>query len=125
MSMENRTSFQASQVADDDMICAHNLADGGRITVLDRMTGFGWRDIETGYRCPSGQFWLASGRVDIRDHLEEFDSEDEMAEWVKQRANNCTGGHWGKVGLSYEYLMARENWRPAPMSKQLSGGRGD
>jgi hypothetical protein len=36
-----------------------------RITVLDRMTGFGWRDVETGYCETDGRFWLASGDFDI------------------------------------------------------------
>lgn len=33
----------------------------GSITVLDRMTGFGHRDIESGYRDTSGRLWIASG----------------------------------------------------------------
>lgn len=28
----------------------------GSITVLDRLTGFGWRDAETGYRSPTEDF---------------------------------------------------------------------
>jgi hypothetical protein len=46
--------------------------DGSQITVLDRETGFsdgyGWcrRDVETGYRSPTGKIWLASGGFDIR-----------------------------------------------------------
>ena len=37
-----------------------------KITVLNRMTGFGHRDVETGYTENDGRFWLASGFFDIR-----------------------------------------------------------
>ena len=36
--------------------------DLGRITVLDRMTGYGHRDTETGFKDADGKFWLASGQ---------------------------------------------------------------
>jgi len=39
----------------------------GSITVMDRMTGYGYRDIESGYRDLDGKFWLASGCVDVRE----------------------------------------------------------
>lgn len=39
----------------------------GSLTVVDRLTGFLWRDIETGFRDPSGMFWLAQGNVDVRE----------------------------------------------------------
>lgn len=61
----------------------------GSITVLDRMTGFGWRDIETGYRDPEGKFWLASGMYDVRKSG--VKTIGEAIEWIKQRANNCVG----------------------------------
>lgn len=100
MSMVNKTSFNEiyrSQDADYygnyDICVGHQLLNGGAITVLDRMTGFGYRDIETGYRSPCGQFWLASGNVDIREHLSEFNTEEQMIQFVIERANNCTGGH--------------------------------
>lgn len=116
MSMANRTSFQFSWETDngDHKVWRHRLANGGAITVCERMTGFGWPDVETGYSSPCGQFWLASGHQDIRDELDQFNSEDEMAQWVIDRANNCTGGHhdWKKVGFSLGYLLARENWKP-------------
>lgn len=41
--------------------------DFGSITILDRRTGFGWRDIESGFRDKDGKFWLASGNYDVRD----------------------------------------------------------
>lgn len=113
MSMANRVSFQRYEFPDGDERFTHHQPDGGRITVVDRMTGFGWRDIETGYRCPSGQFWLASGNCDIRDHLGEFNSDDDMAAWVISRANNCMGGHdYGRsVGTPLAALIAHENKR--------------
>ncbi len=115
MSMKNRTSFSCEDFGDGDFLFSHFQPNGGRITVLDRMTGFGYRDIETGYRCPSGQFWLASGGYDIRDHLDELDSDDAMADWVKERANNCTGrNHPKQSGVSYNWLMQQANWKPTP-----------
>lgn len=61
----------------------------GSLTVLDRRTGFGWRDTETGYRCPDGKFWLASGMFDVRKS--EAKTIGEAIEWVKKNANNCIG----------------------------------
>lgn len=116
MSMANRVSFSSEKMLDGDTVHRHYQPDGGRISVVDRMTGFGWRDVETGYRCPSGQFWLASGGYDIRNYLHELYSDEEMAQWVIERANTCTGGHppWQKVGVSLEQLVANENWKPKP-----------
>jgi hypothetical protein len=100
MSMKNRVSFQETYRRNDnsaygyDNVCvAHRLLNGGAITVLNRMTGCGWPDIETGYRSPCGQFWLASYNQDIREHLDEFNSEEDMADWVIKNANTCIGGH--------------------------------
>ena len=43
----------------------------GIFTVLDRMTGYGYQDVETAWRdSPDGTFYLASGNVDIRKHPE-------------------------------------------------------
>lgn len=80
----------------------------GSLTVLDRMTGFGWRDTETGFRDWMGtkvyqwkegepvrieaRFWLASGMFDIRDHIpEEGIMYSEAVAIVKANANNCRG----------------------------------
>jgi hypothetical protein len=113
MSMANRVSFSAKELNDGDVLYSHYQPDGGRISVLDRMTGFGWRDVETGYRCPSGQFWLASGGYDIRNHLHELNSDEEMVQWIIERANTCQGGHpWEKVGVPLDRLIANENWKP-------------
>jgi hypothetical protein len=62
-----------------------------RITILDRMTGFGHRDIETGYRANDGQFWLASGYFDIRN-FGDLTINDAITK-IKENANNCTGGY--------------------------------
>ena len=61
----------------------------GSITVLDRMTGFGWRDVETGFRDPDGRFWLASGNFDIRDHRCATFA-DAIAN-IKNNSNTCVG----------------------------------
>ena len=61
----------------------------GSITVLNRMTGFGFRDIETGFRDPDGKFWLASGNFDIRLHFPE--TIGDAIQKIKQYANNCQG----------------------------------
>ena len=71
----------------DSQIALHtNL---GTITVLERMTGFGWLDTETGYRDPDGKFWLASGMQDVRES--DCKTLGEAIRWVKDRANNCVG----------------------------------
>jgi len=67
----------------------------GSITVLDRMTGFsgidgcGVRDTETGYRTPEGEFYLASGMMDVR--LQNFKTIGEAIMWVIDNANTCRG----------------------------------
>lgn len=79
----------------DETAWKHNLMCGGTITVVERLTGFGWWDIETGYRSPCGGFWLASGSCDIRDELDTFDTEEGMIQWVITRSGNCTGQRRG------------------------------
>lgn len=61
----------------------------GSITVLDRMTGFGWRDVETGFRDPDGKFWLASGNMDVRNSG--CKTLGEAIAWVKRNSNTCVG----------------------------------
>lgn len=63
--------------------------DIGSLTVLDRVTGFGHRDTETGYRAKDGRFWLASGYYDVRESG--ASTIGEAIQWVKDRANNCVG----------------------------------
>ena len=95
-------------VNEDDILCAelfHDVDCGkdnfdhdkqqafhsnlGSMTVLDRMTGFGYRDIETGYRSLEGKFWLASGNFDIRK--EYGCTIGEAIEYIKENANVCIG----------------------------------
>lgn len=78
------------------------LGEWGAITVLQRRTGFGYVDIETGYsdhQSPwshvSANFWLASGMVDIREYIQMFGDaglpiKDAIA-YIKERANTCVG----------------------------------
>lgn len=61
----------------------------GSITVLNRRTGFGYRDVETGYRDPDGVFWLASGGRDVR--LAGCETVGAAIAWVKKNANACVG----------------------------------
>lgn len=61
----------------------------GSLTVLDRMTGFGYRDTETGFRSPAGLFWLASGDYDVRESKSE--TIGDAIKWIKIRSNNCKG----------------------------------
>lgn len=73
---------------EDTLYTAH-LADGGRITVLHRKTGYegGWFDTESGYRDADGKFWLASGNRDVRDNAD-FTVQQSI-DWVKAHANTC------------------------------------
>ena len=61
----------------------------GSFTVLDRLTGFGWRDTETGYRDQEGKFWLASGNYDIRN--KKHVTFKEAIDHIKNNANTCIG----------------------------------
>lgn len=72
----------------DNILYAYNF-NGQRISVVDRLTGFGWRDVETGYRDENDNFWLASGGFDIRDYPEL--SREEAILKIKQNANTCVG----------------------------------
>ena len=72
---------------DDESFALHtNL---GSLTVVDRMTGYenGIRDIESGFRSPDGEFWLASGNCDVRESGSA--TIREAIDWVKERANTC------------------------------------
>lgn len=55
---------------DDVIVFAYG--DWGRISVLDRITGYGFgvRDTETGYMDKQNNWWLASGMFDIRNYPE-------------------------------------------------------
>lgn len=71
----------------EDSACFALHTNIGSITVVDRMTGFGFRDIESGYRDVDGNFWLASGNYDVRDSG--CKTVGEAIQWIKQRANGC------------------------------------
>ena len=77
------------QCEDDENFAFHS--ELGSLTVVDRMTGFGGgvRDTESGYRDPTGSFWLASGMCDVR--LSGSETVGDAIEWVKKYANTCTG----------------------------------
>jgi hypothetical protein len=78
--------YEVPDMPDDNLQWALHT-DMGSLTVLDRMTGFGWRDTETGYRDMDGKFWLASGGYDIRRSGAE--TLGSAIEWVKRNANTC------------------------------------
>src|SRR3546814_12354812 len=66
-------------------------------------------DLETAYMSPCGKFWLATCGVDIRDCLDEFDSEEGMIQWVMDRANTCCGNPTRRrAGVSLEWLQKRD-----------------
>jgi hypothetical protein len=99
-------SFRADSYGNYDTLYTHNQPDGGRIYVLNRSTGYGFRDVETGYKSPCGKFWLASG-VDIRAALPELSSDNDMAAWVIERANNCVASlpYRGYNYVTHDELM--------------------
>lgn len=86
-SKEMFTEVEMCWLWDDKKIALHtNL---GSFTVLDRLTGYGWRDVETDYRDTNGELWLASGNQDVtRSGVTTI---GEAIEWVKERANTCIG----------------------------------
>ena len=73
---------------DDGVIYSLGLENGGRIAVLDRPTGSGRRDIESGYMGADNKFWLASGQCDIRVTDDVTTGGDAIA-WIKQTAYTC------------------------------------
>ena len=75
----------------DTQIALHSNL--GSLTVVDRLTGYGWRDVETGYSDPDGNFWLASGNQDVT--MSNAKTIGEAIEWVKERANTCIGDEHG------------------------------
>ena len=66
----------------------------GSITIVDRETGFGGRDTETGFRDVDGNFWLASCNFDIR-YAYDFTTKSvsktvgQAIELIKRSANTC------------------------------------
>ena len=68
----------------------HIHTELGTISILDRLTGFGWRDIETGFRdITNGDFWLVSGDFDIRLIVSDTVTVKDAIELIKENANTC------------------------------------
>lgn len=84
-------NFRVVHQTDDDTLHMLKLGEKEKITVLDRLTGFGFgiRDIETGYKDDNGKFWLVSGNFDIRDYGSI--TIQEAIEYIKMNANACIG----------------------------------
>jgi hypothetical protein len=79
---------KVNEVYDDDsQIALHTNI--GSITVLTRMTGFGYVDTETGFRDIDGRFWLASGMCDVTKSG--VKTIGEAIEWIKKFSNTCVG----------------------------------
>jgi hypothetical protein len=77
-------SFQFYEVADQSfdnqqLALQPNI---GSLTVLNRITGFGFRDTETGFRDKNQNFWLATSCKDVR--LSGSKTIGEAIEWVKK-----------------------------------------
>lgn len=73
----------------DSNLFGMRLGDVEKITVLDRLTGWGngIRDVETGYTDKDGRFWLASWNFDIRK--KGVKTIGEAIELIKKSANTC------------------------------------
>jgi hypothetical protein len=82
-------AFEEWRKDPDSHLFGMRLGDKEKITVLDRMTGWGGgtRDVETGYTDKDGKFWLASGGFDIRHS--EAKTIGEAIALIKENANTC------------------------------------
>ena len=82
--------FQIEYRFEDDILYGAKI-DQGRITVLDRLTGYSYdiRDVETGFRDLENKFWLASGNFDIREYP--YLEICEAIEMIKRCSNTCKG----------------------------------
>jgi hypothetical protein len=79
--------FHEVEMLDDFQFALHtNL---GTLTVLDRMTGFGYRDVESGFLDEDKFFWLACGNCDVRESGAM--TIQEAIDFVKKNANACKG----------------------------------
>ena len=83
--LDRHLFHKGSAIEDDTQLCF--FSNIGNITILDRMTGFGWRDIETGFRDPDGYFWLASGGCDVLNAG--LSTVGDAIDWIKKNANTC------------------------------------
>jgi hypothetical protein len=91
--MKNKTeqldvsAFEEWNKDPDSNLFGLRLGDKEKITVLDRMTGWGGgiRDVETGYTNEEGKFWLATGNFDIR--RQDVKTISEAIALIKENAN--------------------------------------
>ena len=90
MKLKNLQFKQDCTYPDGDTLWYCYIENIGRITILDRMTGFGYRDIETGFKDTEGKFWLASGLRDVR-LLPDDTPVAQCVTWIKDNANTCIG----------------------------------
>lgn len=81
--------FHVKVTNDGDDRCLVLHTNLGSITILDRLTGFsgGVRDTETGFRDQNGNFWLASGMMDVSKSS--VNTIGEAIDWIKANANTC------------------------------------
>lgn len=88
MGMLNQLVWTEDRTLDDTLYSAR-LDDGSRLTVLHRKTGYegGWFDTESGYKDVAGNFWLASGDMDVRKN--DGFTVQQAIDWVKSHANTC------------------------------------
>ena len=82
--------FRETKPCFDDVLYTTHT-ELGRITVLDRLTGYSGkiRDIETGFCDKEDLFWLASGMFDIRNYPDL--TIEEAIQKIKDNANICKG----------------------------------
>lgn len=85
---------------EDNYLLGFVLLDGGQISILDRMTGYGFRDIETGYKDKNKNFWLASGDFDIRKFSDL--SIDEAINKIK--VNACVEDLYSRLAIQPEII---------------------
>ena len=86
-------AFKETKILDEDTIYSAFVGNQ-RFTVLVRTTGFGWRDIETGYcdnylaPLETPNMWIATG-FDIRNYPDA--TLEEAVQLIKKNANVCRG----------------------------------
>lgn len=88
---------------DEEIKWSFDSGHHGYITIVDRRTGFGYRDVETGFRDSYAMnargkgnygknFWLASCQFDIRWRIPADGLLwDDAVKLIKQNANTCIG----------------------------------
>lgn len=95
MSMANRVSFVPYECYEGRGY-THQLCNGGAVFVAEYideiMVGagqgrVGQRDVSSGYCCPSGRVYLTYVGYDVRDHITDFESEEDMERWIIARTS--------------------------------------